>query len=75
MQLLENNPAVADPGFFVGGVDLMGGVDSRGSFFSYVETKEAGPLGGGHAPGTPPTSANAQRNNGPEQLILFNWQY
>ena len=53
----------------------MGGVDSRGSFFSYVETKEAGPLGGGHAPGTPPTSANAQRNNGPEQLILFNWQY
>ena len=40
-----------------GHVDLVGGVDSRGSYISkilYVETKESGPLGGGlragHAP-------------------------
>ena len=41
-------------------MDLMGGVDSRGSYVSkilYVETKESGPLGG-CAPGTPPRSAN-----------------
>ena len=32
---------VADPGFPVGGVDLVGGVDSRGGYVSnilYVET-------------------------------------
>ena len=39
-----------------GGVDLVGGVDSRGGYvlkILYVKTKESGPLGG-HAPGTPP---------------------
>ena len=41
---------VADPGFPIGGgVDLMGGHDSRGGYVSkilYVETKESGSLGG-----------------------------
>ena len=50
-------PSVADAGFPVGGVDLVGGgVDSRGSYVSkilYVKTKELGPLGG-RAPGAPP---------------------
>ena len=56
-----------DPGFPVGGVDLVGGsVDSRGGYVSkilYVKTKESGPLGGGRAPGTPPRSANKQYSN------------
>ena len=47
---------MADPGYPVGGVDLVrGGVDSRGSYVSkilYVKTKESGPIGG-RAPGTP----------------------
>ena len=47
---------VADPGFPVGGdVDLIGGMDSRGDYFSkilYVKMKEFGFLGG-RAPGTP----------------------
>ena len=45
--------SVADPGFPIGGVDLVGGggggVDSRGSYVSkilYVKMKESGPLGG-----------------------------
>ena len=49
--------AVADPAFSVRGVDLMGGVDSRGDYvlkILYVETKESGPLGG-HVPGMPPS--------------------
>ena len=40
---------MADPGFPVGGVDLVGGVDSQGGYVSeilYVKTKESGPLGG-----------------------------
>ena len=52
---------MADPGFPVGGVDLVGGgADSRGSYISkilYVKTKELGPLGGaraGRAPLDPP---------------------
>ena len=47
---------MADPGFRVGGVDLVGGADSRGGYVPeilYVETKESGPLGG-RALGTPP---------------------
>ena len=47
----------------IGGVDLVGGVDSQGGYVSkilHVEMKESGPLGGGRAPGTPPCrSANA----------------
>ena len=49
--------AVANPGFPLGGVDLVGGgIDSRGSYISkivYVEMKESGPLGVERAPGTP----------------------
>ena len=48
---------VSDPGFPVGGVDLVvGGVDSQGGYvlkILYVKTKESGSLGGacaGHAP-------------------------
>ena len=40
---------VADPWIPVGGVDLVGGADSWGSYVSkilYVETKESGPLRG-----------------------------
>ena len=40
----------ADPGFPVGGVDPLGGVDLRRGHFSvkmYVKTKELGPIGGG----------------------------
>ena len=43
-----------------GGIDLVGGVDSRGGYvlkIFYVETKESEPLGGS-APGTPPRSPN-----------------
>ena len=39
---------VADPGFPVGGVDLVGGIDSWGSYVSkslYVKPKDSGPLG------------------------------
>ena len=39
---------MADPGFPVGGVELMGGMDSRGDYVSkilYVEMKESRPLG------------------------------
>ena len=47
---------MVDPGFPVGGVDLLeGGVDPRYGHFSakmYVKTKELGPVGG-RAPGTP----------------------
>ena len=49
---------VADPGFPVGGVDLVGGgVDSRGGYVSkilYVKMKELGPLGGARAGRPPP---------------------
>ena len=43
---------MADPGFPVGGVDLVGGggVDSQGGYISnnlYVKMKRSGPLGGG----------------------------
>ena len=41
---------MVDPGFQVGGVDLVGGVESQGSYISkilYVKTKESGPLEGG----------------------------
>ena len=42
---------MADPGFPIGGVDLVGGgVDSRGGYvlkILYVKPKESGPLGGG----------------------------
>ena len=45
-------PAVADPGFPVGGHQPRGGAaNSRGGYVSknlYVETKESGPLGGAH---------------------------
>ena len=50
---------MADPGFPVGDVGLVG-VDSQGSYISkilYVKTKEFGPLGGAcarHAPLDPP---------------------
>ena len=51
---------VADPGFPIGGVDLVGrGVDSRGGYvlkILYVKTKELGPLGG-RAPLDPPMNA------------------
>ena len=53
---------MADPGFPVGGVDLVGGsIDSQSGYVSkilYVEMKESEPLGE-HVPGTPPRSANA----------------
>ena len=53
--------AVEDPGFPVGGTNLVGGANSRHgrvlSFF-YVKTKELGPLPGGgrwgHVPDVPP---------------------
>ena len=58
---LTGRDTVADPGFPVGGVDLVReGVDSRGGYVSkilYVKTKESRPLGG-RVPGTPPRSAN-----------------
>ena len=42
---------VADPGFPMGGVDLVGGaVDPRGGYvlkILHVKTKESGPVGGG----------------------------
>ena len=44
----------------MGGMDLVGGMDSRGSYVSkilYVEMKESEPLGG-RALGTPQRSAN-----------------
>ena len=40
--------AVADPGFPIGGINLVGGVHSWSGYVSkilYVETKESGPLG------------------------------
>ena len=40
---------MADPEFPVGGVDLVGGADPRGSYISkilYVKTKESGTLMG-----------------------------
>ena len=59
---MVSDEAVANPGFPVGGVDLVGGdVDSWGGYvlkILYVKTKESGPIGG-RAPGTPPRSANA----------------
>ena len=42
--------SVADPGFPIGGVDLVEDVDSQGDYISrilYVKTKESGPLGRG----------------------------
>ena len=52
---------MTDPGFPVGGVDLVGGADSRGGYISKmvcVEMKESGSLRGGactgHAPLDPP---------------------
>ena len=48
----NNTYSVVDPGFPVGGANLIGGANSWGSYVSkklYVETKESGPLGGGHA--------------------------
>ena len=50
-------PGRADPGFLVGGVDLVGGRRLRGGYVSkllYVEMKESGPLRGR----MPPRSAN-----------------
>ena len=48
--LLITTKPVADPGFPVGGVDLIGGgADSQGGYILkilYVEMKESGPLGG-----------------------------
>ena len=50
----SNTPyiTVLDPGFPVGGVDLIGGcVDSQDGYISqilYVKMKESGPLGGVH---------------------------
>ena len=43
---------MADPGFPVGGVNLVGGVDYRGGYISeilYVEMKESRPLEGAPA--------------------------
>ena len=40
---------MADPGFPVGGVHLLGGMDSRRRYFlpeMYAKTKELGPKGG-----------------------------
>ena len=47
---------VVDPGFPIGGTDLVGGTNSQGSYVSknlYVKTKESGPVGGGGAGGAP----------------------
>ena len=52
--------SVADPGFPVGGVHLLGDVDLRRRHFlpkMHVKMKELDPIGG-HVPGTPPRSAN-----------------
>ena len=41
--------SVADPGFPIGGANLIGGVNSRRGYISknlYIEMKESGPLGG-----------------------------
>ena len=49
---------VADPGFPVGGANLIGGgANSRGGYVLknlYVKMKESGPLGGVHTGGAPP---------------------
>ena len=61
--------SVTDPGFPVGGVNL---VDSRGGYVSkilYVETKESGPLGIVHR-AYPPRSANATANIGVTGSLL-----
>ena len=53
--ILMYHQPVADPGFPTGGIDFIGGIDSRGGYVSkilYVEMKKSGPLGG-HAPGSP----------------------
>ena len=54
----SDTSTVANPGFSRrGGVDLVGGVESRGGYFSkmlYVKTKETGTLGGGACAGHPP---------------------
>ena len=55
---------MADPGFPVGGVDPLGGVDlGHGHFLvkMYVKMKELGPVEGGRALGTPPRSIWKQR--------------
>ena len=53
---------MVDPGFPVGGVDLVGrDVDSRGGYVSkilYVKTKESGTLEGDLHQARPPRSAN-----------------
>ena len=60
---ISKNKTVADPGFPVGGgIDLVGGSDSRGGYILknlYVETKDSGPLVGACAD-TPPRSASAK---------------
>ena len=57
-----NNKAVVDPGFPVGGVDPLGGMDLQCWCFLvkiYAKMKELGPIGG-CAPGMPLRSANAK---------------
>ena len=53
---------MADPGFSVGGAPTRwGGADLRCVHFlakTYVKTKEIDPVGGAHAGGAPPGSAN-----------------
>ena len=58
--VLSHQRAVADPGFPVGGVDLIGGVvewTPEGDFV--CQNEESGPLGG-HARRTPPRFANEE---------------
>ena len=49
----------------MGGVDLIGGMDSRGGYISnilYVKMKESGPLGG-VCRARPPKTANPRKHN------------
>ena len=70
---------MADPGFPIGGACTRwggGGMDLRHGRFSvkmYAKTKELGPIGGWHAPGTPPPpgSANAFINHRLRGFTLF----
>ena len=62
---------MADPGFPVGGIDLVGGSLTPETValqkFLYVKTKESGPLGR-RVPGTPPRSANVCRLEGNSEI-------
>ena len=69
--------AVADPGFPVGGVGPLGGMDLRhGCFLAkmYAKMKELGPIRG-RVPGMPPSSANGMHFKVTLKLVyLPHWE-